>query len=289
MRFPNLSQVFDSLPAQQAIARLVAVPSDQGYPQLKPVLAALWQAVVAQTDEDTALGYGLTLLLTLCESAPERWQSVRLPQALWGDFADSFHRQIDAIVRGGSSSWRMISDGFAKDVAIALFRLFPLGGQLVEPHSGLSRQAPLRDSLGKGMGHLAFLTRCGGFKPYLEMHTHDGMRHFFTADGWHYCYRQCQHVLAAFPDHKGVIGGSWFFDPALATASPNLSFVREVSLAWGGRLLLWGATPEMTANALLMSPARQAAFDAGTYSPKSYFMIVPRASIMAKAKLEKES
>ena len=60
------------------------------------------------------------------------------------------------------------------------------------------------------------LVACGGFRPLGEFHTHERMRHFFTPDGWEYCFRRLPAVFRSYPALKGDFGGSWFFDPQAA-------------------------------------------------------------------------
>jgi hypothetical protein len=266
-------------------ARLVSLPPYnryRGYGQLKPALASMEREVVARYGEHAAGCIGLGMLLELVGSHEQRWRSDGLDADLKQDFVDSMHRVLDAIERGGSSSTRMSHDNYCKELAICLHRLIPAGGQLIDPGSGLPRsvlfRAPL-SSIPKTLSYIA--VHCRGFKPFAEFHTHERMRHFFTPEGWEYCFRRLPAVFRSYPQLKGVLGGSWFFDPQLETISPSLSFVREVPKRWGAIIVRWGTSA--THDALVMSQHRRDLHDQGLYQPTNYYVVSAKSRILKHA------
>jgi hypothetical protein len=248
-------------------------------------LATLDAEISGNHGDKVALWFGLSMLVHLIDSHEHRWSLSPLDDELKPEFVDSFHRVLDAVERGGSSSMSMTRDNFAKDFAICLHRLIPAGGQLVDPSSGVPRSILLRSpasSLTRKAGYL--LLACGGFRPFAELHTHERMRHLFTPEGWEYCFRLMPAVFRSYPHLKGVIGGSWFFDPQLDFVSPSLSFVHEVAARWGGLIIRYGVDPAATASALAMSEHRRALYAAGKYQPVSYFMVAAKSRILAHAR-----
>jgi hypothetical protein len=269
-------------------ARLEALPEYdcyRGYGQLKPALAAMEAELVACHGAHVANCVGLGLLLELVTSHEERLPSGRLDVELKPDFVDSMHRVLDAVERGGSKSTRMTHDNYCKEFAICLHRLIPAGGQLIDPGSGLPRSLLVRSplfSMPKKLGYVA--VTCGGFHPFAEFHTHERMRHLFTPDGWEYCFRRLPAVFRSYPRLKGVVGSGWFFDPQLATISPNLSFLRDVVQRWGAIILCGRVDPAATEGALLMSQHRRDLHDKGMYQPMNYYIVAAKSRILAHAR-----
>jgi hypothetical protein len=260
------------------------------YAQVKPNLAAIHAQISEDHGHRVALWFGLGMLVHLIGSHERRWRSSLLDDRLKPEFVDSFHRILDAVERGGSRSMSMTTDNFAKDFTICLHRLIPAGGQLIDPGSGVPRSILLRSrarSLTRTVGYL--LLTCRGFRPFAELHTHERMRHLFTPKGWEYCFRLMPAVFRSYPHLKGVVGGSWFFDPQLEFVTPSLSFVREVAARWGGLIVRDAVNSATTANALAMSEHRRGLYAEGRYQPVSYLMVAARSRILAHARITKIS
>ena len=269
-------------------ARLEALPEYnclRSYGQLKPALAAMEAELVACHGAYLTNCIGLGLLLELITSHEQRWCSDSLDPELKPDFADSMHRVLDAVERGGSKSTRMTHDNYCKELAICLHRLIPAGGQLIDPGSGLPRSLLVRGpllSIPKKLSYVAIF--CKGFHPFAEFHTHERMRHLFTPDGWEYCFRRLPAVFRSYPRLKGVLGSGWFFDPQLETITANLSFLREVSKRWGAVLVRGGVDPAATEGALLMSQHRRDLHYQGRYQPINYHIVAAKSRILAHAR-----
>jgi hypothetical protein len=270
---------------EKMFSRLPTYDPTRGYHQLKPALASLDTEIARQHGERASIEVGLGMLLHLAEAHEAQWSMAGLDPELKPDFVDAFHRILDAIERGGSGAMRLNSDNFTKELAIGMSRLIPAGGQLIDPGSGVPRSLMLRRPIASIPGRVSYMLRaCGGFRPFAEFHTHQRMRHLFTSDGWEYCFRRLPAVFRSRPQLKGVLGGSWFFDPKLASISPNLDFVREVSLRWGGVLIRDGVDPAATGGALSMSEHRRQLHAQGRYQPVSYFMVASKARILQQAR-----
>jgi hypothetical protein len=253
----------------------------RGYGQLKPALAALEKELTEHHGEHGTSCIGLAMLLELVASHEQRWSSAGLDAELKADFVDSMHRVLDAVERGGSKSTRMRHDNYCKELAICLHRLIPAGGQLIDPGSGIPRSLLLRGPLlSVPQKAVYMLAICRGFKPFAEFHTHERMRHLFTPEGWEYSFRRLPAVFRSYPELKGVLGASWFFDPKLKTISPNLSFVRQVSQRWGAIITCVGLHPDAIGSALAMSEHRRNLYAKGEYQPAIYCMIAAKSRIL---------
>jgi hypothetical protein len=258
----------------------------RGYGQLRPALAAMEYELTALYGEQVTNCIGLGLLLGLVASHERRWRSDGLDTELKPDFVDSLHRVLDAVERGGSRSTQLSHDNYCKELAICLHRLIPAGGQLIDPGSGVPHSLLLRPPLSSIPRKLGYVTMfCRGFRPFAEFHTHERMRHLFTPSGWEYCFRRLPAVFRSYPQLKGVMGGSWFFDPQLETISPSLAFVREVPTRWGGIIMRWSVDdPGAMSGALAMSQHRRDLYDQGLYQPTIYFLVAAKSGILRHAR-----
>jgi len=276
--------MLDASRLEKWLTSLPAYDKSRPYRQLKPALAALDAELLSELGERGALSVALAMLLSLIETHESRWSRESLDPQLQPEFVDSFHRILDAVERGGASSMRMNHDMYAKDLAICLHRLIPAGGQLIDPGGGVPRSVLVRPPVTALVRKSWYLVAtCGGFAPFAELHTHQRMRQFFTADGWEYCFRRLPAVFRSYPDLKGVFGSSWFFDPDLDRVSPSLSFVRAVSERWGGLIMREGQHPETTADALEMGGPRRDLYAQGKYHPTNYVMVAAKARILDRA------
>ena len=267
--------------------RLAALPPydrARPYSQLKRSLAALDVELCASIGERAALLVALAMLLYLIATHESRWSEENLDVRLKPEFVDSYHRILDFVERGGSSSMRMNQDNYAKEFAICLHRLIPGGGQLIDPGGGIGRRILVRPpAAGLPRKIWYMVVTCGGFSPFAEFHTHQRMRHLFTADAWEYSFRLLPLVFRSYPSLKGVVGASWFFDPQVASITPSLGFVRNVSERWGGIIMRDAVYPSTTADAISMGGPRRERHERGKYYPVSYVMVAAKSRILEHA------
>jgi hypothetical protein len=127
-----------------------------------------------------------------------------------------------------------------------------------------------------------FLT-CGGRRPFFEGHTHDPMARikYWNANGWFQALRLIALALPAFPKHKGAFGTAWFYDPAMATVSPNLLFASDLQVGKGAFRLRVGPNAAAHMNATATSAARRRLVEEGKYLPADYSIIWSRKSLLA--------
>ena len=123
----------------------------------------------------------------------------------------------------------------------------------------------------------------GGFKPFIQIHTHLSFLDDFNEEGWNECYRCCADLYRVRPDLLGMYGSSWFYDPALADISPRLDYLREIPVKGGAQLIFVEEGGEALDNALSTSPSRRKLHDEGKYMPRSYMMAWGRQQQMAWA------
>lgn len=173
------------------------------------------------------------------------------------------------------------NDLFHKDFGLATIRLYAAAAQLVDFRAGMGRATLMKQGWRDLPRRLAIFMKIGGFKPFFEIHTHLAYLDEFNEEGWNECYRCCAELYAIHPDILGMYGGSWFYDPALATISPRLNYLREIPQKGGAYCLFDSVNEHSTHDAIATSPTRKALYNEGKYTPASYALIWPRAAQIA--------
>lgn len=218
-------------------------------------------------------------LLWNIERFDARFERLGLDAEFRPHFIDSFHRIVDQISTDPSFV-RTTRDVFMKDLGITRGTLIPAAARLFYPCTGLSASQLLRNP-----GALPYVFgRCGGRWPFFGLHVHQPMAAtYFNPAGWAECQRLARLALAAFPRVRGVMGASWFYDPAVAEVSPHLAYLLEAPLRGGARLLRLGESPDFTRDAIAASRTRRAAYEAGAYKPTGYALLWSRKDLEAFA------
>ena len=238
-----------------------------------------WGVDAARLTADADDAWLCGFLLWNIERFDARFERLGLDAEFRRHFVDSFHRIIDQIA-ADPSFVRRARDVFMKDLGITRGTLIPAAARLLYPHTGLSASQLLRNP-----GALPYVYgRCGGRRPFFGLHVHQPMAaSYFNPAGWAECHRLARLALAAFPQVRGVMGASWFYDPAVAKFSPHLAYLLEAPLRGGARLLRLGESPDFTRDAIAASRARRAAYEAGAYKPTGYGLLWSRRDLEASA------
>lgn len=211
-----------------------------------------------------ALGQGIVLLI-------DSGKLLRLPSRILMHHAKQLKRIAGAL--GTDADWfRMSNDRFLKDMGIVTLRLLAAAAQLLDTHCGIPRSVITRQPLRAMPSVFLDLVTMGGFRPYIQIHTHLSYLDDFNEEGWNECYRCCAELCETRADLLGMFGSSWFYDPALAEISPRLNYLREVPQAGGAKLWFYEAGGDAIENALSTSSSRRKLFDEGKYMPKSYML-----------------
>ena len=191
-------------------------------------------------------------------------------------YGDAFHRILGEIEADPGFA-TLDRDGFLKDLWIARVVMIPAFAQVWWPHSGVSVRSTLR--AGPSAARYVFL-RCGGRRPFLEGHTHDGMaKAYWNEPGWREALRLAALALPALPQVRGAFGTAWFYDPRLKQVTPRLAFAQDLQVGRGAFRIRIGSNEAAIANATATSLDRRNRYEEGSYLPTDYAVIWSRRDL----------
>lgn len=252
---------------------LLDAPHGASYRALPHELLEWTQRIEALPDGGMAIEqYHRCVLAHLLSAARERGSVERLPASI-RPLVAAEHARIEQELRIARRDYYLRSnDPFAKDLAIAALRLIPCGAEHVELVSGIPRSLAWRDGVGQALSVLSTGIAAGGFHPWFESHWDRRRLKDFTASGYDAFYLRVVDLLETRPDAKGLIGSSWWFDPAVAELSPELAYLSSRPLENGARRFRVGRSDVATTDALRFSRARSGAHKEGRYQPCVYMI-----------------
>jgi len=100
-------------------------------------------------------------------------------------------------------------------------------------------------------------------------------------------YHLIARSLEMHPEVKALVTASWFHSPDTRRVSPHLSWLNQVFLEHGGIVATIGKA-DPGCGVLNRSPERQAAFEAGRFTPTEGLVIWPRDAMLAWARRHPE-
>lgn len=272
--------------ARQAVGRLLAAldaeQDGRGYRALPlPFVDALAAAVHASTAPQPWCLLDL-LLIGLVRQFDERFERAGLPEDLLADYRENAGRVLARAAQARGRAASVGDDIFLKDLGIFRMTLIPCASHLIYRHSGVPRGLVLRQRPADAARALAYLLReCGGFAPFMENHVHPAMLTHFNADGRERCYRLVAKLLQRWPDSRGLMGLSWYYDPAVSAVSPRLAYLRRVPERGGALFLPAGAGEDVVRGAIATSATRRRLYESGAYRPTRYLMAWSRRGLLA--------
>lgn len=274
-RFPQLAAEIGDNPFDRFEAIHAAQPAFAGYTHISSAMRRAIEAIPPHLRE----GYFRALLLWHVERLDEKLASARLHPEFAGQIADSVHRIMVQIE--GEADWADPKrDAYMKDLGIVRLSVIPAVAQLIYPYSGVVKANAIKGGLGAWWYIGA---RCGGFAPFLEIHTHAPMiSAYFNPVGWEETYRLTTLLFATYPRARGMLGTSWFYDPKLLEISPRLAYLQAEPLANGAYSLAAGTDAGTVSTATATSASRRALYEAGKYYPRAYSLVWAKAAMLER-------
>jgi hypothetical protein len=262
------------------VASVEVPPGRLGFKYIAPEARALHAAIVHEAGEEGARVFLLACLLAAVRSTLRSGRVERLPARVRAHQLRQFER-IAAHDEGMLHYCGLEADVFLKELGLATLRLYAGASSVIDPHSGVGRSLLWKAGLARLPGRLLLFARAGGFRPFFEIHVHKLYLAEFNEEGRNECYRCCADLYPLHPEVLGMIGGSWFYDPAVASVSPHLAYLRTVPESGGARVLFVSHDEQAWKNATATSDKRRALHAAGQYRPASWTLIWPKRDQLA--------
>jgi hypothetical protein len=271
-------QIFDALAVDEVIQSFDAMPSEAPYHRVPPRVADVWRDARSSFGAIGLATFQHVTMLTLIEQFEDRAREFRYTPAIRRRFEISFTRIIDAIENRTGSAYQEVDDLLLKDLAICRQWLFPTGAQIVEKCSAFDRSLMLRRGPKQFLTVVRTILACGGNRPFYQIHTHLNELEEFNPEGWDACYLRIAEMLRLNPEIKGMWGGSWFYDPALESVSPNLVYLRSRP-EQNGAIVVY-SNIDIDGGALSRSNTRRDLYNQKRYMPTAYALIWPRDALL---------
>ncbi len=266
----------------EAIRLLDSLPATAPYHIVPDTLSDLWRKLEREFGSPGFRAFQCATMTRLMEGFAARATVRRYSQSILDRFEISFRRIRSGMQDENYLPYSSETDLLLKDLAICRQRLFPAGARLVEDNRGFARSLALRGGPAQAIAVVRALLEAGGNFPFYEVHTHMSELEDFNLPGWIRSCIRIAEMLELNPQGKGMIGGSWYNDPARARISPNLAYLTE-GPAQNGAYLLFSEVNHRT-GALHKSKTRQALFEQGKYVPKTYVFVWRRKPLIAWAR-----
>ena len=247
-----------------------------------PPLSYKWCSEIEALGGSSALeNYHKMVLAFLITDFDNRIKGLRVPNSTLTLLAVSFQRILAQLANTENSFYLYSNELFCKDLALCRLKLLPCGSELVDVYSGVPRSILFRGGLQQFVRCTRFfLLKGSGFRPWYESHWDRRLIRSFTPPDYDQCYLRIAELLELNPAIKGMMGSSWWFDPALESISPNLTFLRKIPLDNGAQLFRVGTNAAATQTAIHLSVERKRLYDSGKYLPTTYLLAWARTDLL---------
>jgi hypothetical protein len=210
--------------------------------------------------------------------------SQRFPESIRRIYERENKRILSWVRDRERTGFRISNDVFLKDLKCLTTEMIPCGARVIETASGVPRAIFYSGGFTQFCEAVRLLISVGGHKPFFETHVHLPTLFEFTQQGADECYLRIVDLFESFPDVKGLIGCSWYFDPAIKYVSPRLAYLRDSPIKRGAKFFRIGTSEGAVRDALAKSETRRRLYAERRYTPTSYLFIWPRAQMIQWAR-----
>jgi hypothetical protein len=255
-----------------------------GYSNI-PKSARIWcKEIKARGDTHTLENYHKMVLAYLIADFDNRIKGLRVPDSVLALLVLSFQKILAQLEYCEGNFYLHSNELFRKDLALCRLKLLPCGSENIDIYSGIPRSILFRNTLNQFASCTKFFILKGsGFRPWYESHWDRRLIRSFTQQDYDQCYLRIAELLELNPGILGMMGLSWWFDPALASISPDLTFLRKVPLDNGAQLFRVGTSADATRSAIQFSAERRNLYESGQYHPAIYLLAWARKDLLAWA------
>ncbi|MEM7101234.1 MAG: hypothetical protein AAF541_23430 [Pseudomonadota bacterium] len=264
---------------------LLAKDRFEHHETIDDALVALLDRTQEEFGEDVVATFVRRLVLDLCE---HQLLHVQVPQALVDLQLHSLSSCMESVQAMQDSKLRFdhFRKPLEKELSLAAGRTIFVGGAWMVERRCLA-PTPLSGGVLRMLDRRPLrplLSAVGVYRDCLVIHTLERNLRLFKPEHHETALRNIAIVLDADTSLAGIYRQSWFLDPRVVELSPKLAFLTTIPLQNGAQLNRIGpATPSMIKDATTRAPARQKAFEAGTYVPANFAYFWAREDVLAWA------
>lgn len=280
----QFSQVLDNFPIEHYVEQIRQLPALAGYVQIGTTCSRTMDAISKMVDDDFEPLYNRLAIVHAIQCSLEGFGQQKFPQNIEDLFVEWFYHMLEDTDWTKDNFFRLDHDPFLKDMAVCTGRMIPVGGAWTIELSGISRRMLFSGSPYQLLTRSFFLSsRVHAFKPFYQIHMALRFANRFSEEEREASYLRIAAMLRANPGVKGLIGSSWYLDPALKEISPELSYLQDLPEN-NGAIIFTLNTPNGNAQgALAGSTWRTQLYREGKYQPKNAFIIWPRMALLGWA------
>lgn len=280
---PSLEVIEKRFPVRTACGLLDASDPFFGYSYRSPEFLSFMGLVRKCCSDPEFREYLNLCLIFFAKDFFRRYEENSLPEEFLIEFERNIKKTLRGIaIRNQTVCFSLESDVFWKELGIVRQVLIPCVSHLIYRFSGVPRRVFFAHGSvrkrAKVMADVFF--RCGGFRPFMENHVHPLMLEGFNEHGREQCFRLVAQLLERWPESRGLVGSSWYYDEALGAVSPNLAYLHQTPAGKGAFFLDLGESEQAKSDASQRSAKRHALIDAGVYRPRNVMMIWGRREII---------
>jgi hypothetical protein len=275
-RFCCLSPSFLSSHPPQIVARsLIEMKHGSSYHALPDIVQQTERSLLEHWGEDACEAYNRLVTVHIIKFNSAAFDK-RFPASIGRIYKRENHRILSWVKDRDKKGFRLCNDSFVKDLKCLTMEMIPCGARVVEIASSIPRAVLYSGGFKQFCKVSMLLASVGGHKPFFQNHVHSPTLFEFNQEGLRECYLRIVDLFDTFPKVKGLIGGSWYYDPAVEKISPRLAYVRKLPLEGGAEIFRIGPSEEARLDALLRSATRRSLYSEGKYIPTSYLLIWTR-------------
>ncbi|HAJ92196.1 MAG TPA: hypothetical protein DCO71_06225 [Gammaproteobacteria bacterium] len=276
-QFPQALEMF---PVRRYIRPIRKLPMLAGYSQLGSACARIMGPLKELAGDGIEPLYNRLAIVEAIGDTLERLDHGHYPRSIEVLFREWFRSLLEGLGRE-DEYFCLENDPFLKDMAVCCEKMVPVGGAWTIETSGIS----LRILLGRRPGHLikrtSFVMRqARALKPFYQIHMAPRFADRFNEQQRTASYLRIAEMLRENTEIRGLIGISWYLDPALKTISPELSYLQDVPENNGAGIFSLAPLQGACRGALSGSSRRTRLYQEGKYIPRNAFIIWPREALL---------
>lgn len=226
-------------------------------------------------DSDEQRDFSRALIARLAQLTMTRAAGLALTRHIIERTRQWLPRLAEFLETKTSGNYAFPGDWFCKDYRFVTMMTVPGGAQVIDLSDGIGPKTALMLAMRHPLRGLR-----AARSTWFRVHTEARYLDEFNDAGWQDCYRELARLLTLHPHVQGMVGTSWFYDPALADVSPRLAYLRSLPIANGAVSVRHGTTAFDIHSATATSASRRALHEAGKYEPVCHSILWGRSDLI---------